>query len=1759
MKGKKLLSLLLALVMTVSMVGAIPAKAANVYSGSLSLEGNEYQTVANLSVHGNSKCMYLKGSDGLSSVPDSWEVGYTAADDNSGIYLDGEKVAGGAIKNYNANFWYMEGWGTGVTQKGQTITIKGNFANGDTIIALEETTFIWDGSRFGEPKETANKSLVDMAIGENGVGGANGFHFVTTEKGVTINDGMEADGTWSTLIYPKAVVDSGVLVNGTYYPVYIKKYGESTYYVDLASAGANSAIAAGSVVTVQGQFGLNGYVVDFNTHEFTYNGSTWACKKILKSGALQLAGNELPNQANTNASGIWGTGDEVLGSAYKNGTTGEQNWNETLIGKTSADGVFFNGTKVEGAHIKKYSDDNNFWYIGGFGTATTVGDTVTVKGDFVLQSNATEMINITESTFTWNGSEWSEDPVYPYNEVTLTSIWTSESKLNNEGTAWNIYANVDGTVPGTAWEIIFNDVTTYVGETEITTDVTVKKSTDTQLYFGIPVSDVLTAQPAEGTRVTFKAGSYTGTLCDANGVAQGDAGIGIKIISDYTMEWDGSKWGDPKVRIDYANITANSISGSWHDEFNRWNLVLGTDNAVPGEVMVQATFDTIEVTINGEEVSLPQGFFKFGENQLFAYIPESILGQEITEDTTIVIKGGKLKSEAQGVGIDIQKDITICINEYGWALEDFIEAPETVALTFTGLDAATGYSNKRNAWHFYLQPTVVAPGIADQSKFMNVKAVYNGAELNVHLDKAAHNDTVFLEILDTDIPKDLTENVTLTIKAGSYSDYLTGAIMAIEKDVVLYGNEYGWSLDGFIKPPAVTTVAFKGINQATGYSEKTQSWHLYLIPSAELPGAADSTAFRYFTVEANGTSEELEMWKAAHEGTAFIEVPTTLLPKSITKDMKLVFKAGTAVGSDQENSIKLAKDLVVYVNQYGFSLDGFLAAPTVHDKNVVLTLDRNTVYGGNQSGLYLDTTDGFPVDTKWATQIKASAYDATAGVYYNGTKVDAALKRYADGKVYLSLADAGITAKDKDKVTVKGVFALGEYGVSYKEVSFYFNGKIWNTTYEAAKPETYTKITGVSLNNVSKWTDNGNRWAIYINVEGNIPGKIDTTYFDYLQVEVNGKAIETRVSHSYQDTLFVPIYEADLPKDAADGTKITIKAGKALAPDMSTGIQWMKDFTLYTYKGTLSETEPTNDTKWIRTTLEGTNGAGYYNVDADAWYLFFETTKELATENGTLYAEFPLVIGGTTHYFVATQESGYLRIQIPTSIIPMNTMSNLKVELLAGTKIYANAGRNGVEIKDGWVGYVYNRAIVDKAVTEIEDSTINITGVQNVTSTTNTAGIKIHHVYLHTDSKFPGTDWYEHYTDFVYYYNGTPITSEIVKATSSTHKLIYFPIIDQKTGEIKEGDIVTIKAGTTVTSAGYKVTIGSDFKLIYRDGMWTELIATDAERPEKTASLWEDFRFKDGYIPTAADEDGSVWGTNESKFNTIYSTAKHKDYTMKFTMTKLYDDEVTSPMSIILRGTPVEEGGELDRTYLNGYVVTLSGSETTNSEGEDIWQQTIHIWKNGQNDSLVDQYRIYYQTIKEDHPFFNYEETYDYEISIYNVTETCVCIDVLVNDELVARCYDDAGSDAADPAINEGTFAICYGCPSHLTDEVDTELTEVISAVDECVVGEEVQFAVTYPFVLEGSDFSVDKDGATIKDGVFVATEVGTYTVSGSYNGKELTAKTIVVNEAPVEEVEAEGSFPIVPVVIAGVVLVLAIAGTVIFFVRKKRGKKDEK
>ena len=535
---------------------------------------------------------------------------------------------------------------------------------------------------------------------------------------------------------------------------------------------------------------------------------------------------------------------------------------------------------------------------------------------------------------------------------------------------------------------------------------------------------------------------------------------------------------------------------------------------------------------------------------------------------------------------------------------------------------------------------------------------------------------------------------------------------------------------------------------------------------------------------------------------------------------------------------------------------------------------------------------------------------------------------------------------------------------------------------------------------------------------------------------------------------------------------------------------------------------------------------------------------------------------GKEHDIIVMRDGNYLFARIPEGALPGNTrFGTIKVK--AGSKGYANSGHNGIVIMNDWECYLYEGLASEVQFEETTRYTFDILGVQAATPTSTQVNL-----YLRVSSEVPGSEWYERYAGFTYYYNGKPIEAEALKPGSSNHKFFYFPLVYKDIGrEPQEGDTVTVYPNTVGYGGGYEIEVTNEFTLVYKDGLWTPYVETDVEAPAPTTdNIWEEFRFEDAYIPVLQDNGKVLW-SNEDKYHDIISIDTHMDYTFNFEVQKVYDDETTPPFYVILRGNQVSEEDAMTAEMLYGYVVQFSAAEIqdpadpTNPEAT-VWSQYISLWKNGVNGALIDQYRVNYVWEQTDHPFFQYEDTHNYEFSIYNITETMACITVKVDGRLVLRYYDTATSDPMDPAVNAGSFVASASCPGYITGDA-VELPEMIIAATECETGDRVRVAATYPSVLTGAVFTVDSADAEVKNGMFVAKKAGTYTISCTYNGKDLGSKTIVVKDPPKRELLDVGGdeeeFPWLIVIIAGGAVIIAAAVLVIILALAKRKKKAAK
>ena len=1746
----KLLKRIGALVLTLALVvGGLPMAYLSVNAG------NDEPSVLTI-VNGGSTYLNLKGTDSLwESQGDMYNM-LSPADSESGIITNDGSSPYWLNKSHGQNCWYaVAGLGEKPAVAGTTITIKGTFkSSSNETVVFEESTFKFDGTEWTKVIPTQEPSVLTIV---------NGASTYLNLKGT--DKLWETEGDIYNMLSP-ADSESGITINDGSSPYWLNKsHGQNCWYA-VAGLGEKPAVA-GTTITIKGTFkSSSNETVVFETSTFVFDGNVWS-KKSMDITEFKAT-----------------TFGSVAQPTFVAGAnSGEGNWHvylksDVALPETAA-GDYLNGFQIsvnsgEPVGIVAFTGDNGglIFYIPEtvLSSPLTNDTTVTLKAGEATAVGGGQKYKLTQDFpmyFSSSDIAWSTKF---YDKITLTGFLDNSTCVENAGgdgvDMWSIFLNTSqelSIAPGTgSYSGLKGKV--EVGQRTEDIDITLSSEATKLGWFSIWSPTLSKEDEQTGFKITIYKGKGEPSDSTCNG---------IQLTEDFTLYrnqygWSTTGFIKPKVHstFTFTGIDTDNTKyapGSGVDD-GRWDVFLNTSAILPGTAGAGQYFAGMKAKLQigeGGEQEISVNIWNEAESKI--WIPLYDVKQDINTIKNFkltICKGKADSSVVTNDGIELTEDYTIYVNEYGISSEGYVKAPVYDKIVFTGYTDDSGCvvnadGQGNDMWSFLVKTSQTLSIKPKEGSYSGLKAklVIGGVETTTDITLISEADKVgwFSIWSPTLSKKDEEKGIKLTICKGTAKASVEGCNgIELTEDFTIYINQYGWSTTELKKEPAYTKFTFNSINSVTAFNEKEDAWDIYLAPSTTLPGTADSTMYNGLKMSVNGGEAfGLNVVKSAHAGTAFMRVSSENLPKKFKGNTEIVISAAKATAKDG-SAIWLTQDFVIYANQYGWSVTGYLSAPSIKQKDAKVALDRAVSYGGNKKGIYLTTTDIFPVDTSWGTHIKAVQYEENSGVFLNGKKLDSAsIIRYTNGKAYISLSDIGLEAKDHDVLTVKGTFALNGTGVVYKEATFHFNGKIWNNTYEAPKPETYKDFNIKSVNLVSGYLDSQKQWNLYFDVDTTLPGNIDQMHFYDFTVQIGSKTITTWGAHSYNHTLYIPIAEADLAKNCPDGTKITIKAGKALGDDQSSGINLVKDFVIYTYKGSIFTEKPTTNTDWQNVSVSQLIRTGSYNKDAECWQMFIKLQEELKTESDTRYLQFPIVVNGKEHKVTAVQEGIYLYVPIGSNILPENAKT-ATITIKSGAESTANAGYNGIKFTEDWNAYLFNGAISEVKFTKVEEIETAIIGLQAVT-----ADPTVSHVYLRLNKEFPGSSWYEYYNDFVYYYNGKRIETYICKADSSNGKVMYFTINTNTLGEPKEGDIIEIRDGEDITCGGYHVTLTKGFKMIFKDGVWSEFVESDEQKPADNESLWSLARFDSAYIPVA-EEDGAVLFSGEDEYPQINSLKKMKDFTVSFTSKKAYDDEIANTFKVILRGNPISETDEMTSTLLYGYVITFSPMEIPNplNPEETVWSGYLELWKNGENMALTDQYRIHYEHERVNNPFFKYNEEYDYEFSIYNVTDTTVCIEAKVNGVTIMRHYDEASSDPMDPAVNDGTFAIIGAGPNYIKDDI-VELSAVIAEKDECETGEEVRVAATYPSVIKGAEFAVDKKGAIVENGVFKAEKEGTYTISCTYEGKELETKTITVTKAAKTDAESE-NFPVVPVVI-GTVSTLLLAAIITFVVIKNKNKKQ--
>ena len=1594
------------------------------------------------------------------------------------------------------------------------VTVKGTFTYQTYSVRFNTITVKYTGNSW-EVIDNPNEDNIEYnrtftllyANDENKYGTANGIF-------LTGDDSIEGDVTWSTFISFDAGNNNGVFLNGTKTDVKMKKINQHDWYVCLSDSGITAV--KNDVITMKGAITHNNKTAVFNEVAFVFDGITWSLKTDVENCSFEQYYINDTDKYGT-SKGIYLKSNDSLEYDAAWGTfisfeSGEEN------------GVFLNDTKTA-VNMKKFTATDWYVCLQDSNISAKNGDRVTVKGAITYKSKKVvfESITLVFDGITWN---LTEDP-----NLETGRTLTLGMQLNNPEKGIYLIGDDGLTAPG--WT---EKVCAYPGEDNGVflngkkTEVYLRKYEDKKWY--VCLGDLgITAKKDD--IVTIK-GVFT----------YGTAKISF---NETDFMFNGTTW-EEKVdtqitALDFVDLLSLS---KYNTETNKWEIFLSTTKNLPGAD--ETTYFDVLMKIGGKNKTIRCK--KSSQQHAFAFeLESSLVPQKPSDEVAITVMRGiyavvgeneKIKLEtdtilyfvngnvsliSSNISVD-EKDITLNIdrkNQSGGTKQGiYLTAIDNVPYDTNWATNTTAYEGKTNG------------------------VFLNGVKTDVFLKKYDTNK-YYVCLSDVNV---IPEEGDIVVIKGIFK---TKNYISSYESYSLVFKDGSWA-DGTEPETKYVTVNVTKYNDSISkYNNNLNRWELYFTTKEKMPGEVDQR-FDSVTMNINGKEYSMPCYHAGHEDAFFVIIEFDKLKKNETAEIKI---SGKAKSEDQIIGVDV-KEFTVYVNKYGVSIDGYVSAIEVKENNVDLILDTTTFnwMAGTESGINLFTNDGFAVDNTWSTPIRAVNYDDNSGIFYNGKRIDAVLKKHTQNCIYLDIAAGGVFAKNKDKITVKGTFSLNGYGVSYNEKSFYYNGQSWSTTYKKAIPKTKVNLTPVGISKTSSYNSERKAWDIYVQVEGQIPGGHDYEY-KTLPCEVNGKTFEVNV-YRVNDSLVFFVPETILPKDAKNGSTITLKAGLASDNYGIYDINLTKDYTAYIYHKAVSGKKPTDNTKHLDITVPGLLRTCTYNEELKVWHLFLKVNEKFDVDDGTEYYDLPVKVNGKTSEDIGVFRSGEcLYIAIPETVLPKDAKSaDLTIE--KGAKAVANSGWNGIRFKNEVKIYMFDGVWNNVKFTDFEETDLTI---KHLNFCSYNKDISRWDVYVNVDKEIPGNNWFEYFDGLTAYLNGKQYTTYANKAESGNNRLLYISLDEAVFGKFKDGDVLYIPKGITYSCGGYKINNMQDFYLQYLNGTWFEYYDTDVKAPEVSNSVWENGRIE-GYIPVQ-EEKGIVFSSVEPT-NIIKSVKDIKDITFKFDVTKMlaFNEELPTN-SIILRGQPLTEGMDVSETALYGYNISFSYIELkeenfpNNPELWGIHSQEIAVWKNGVNYALIDQYRMSYNWRKINHPFFEYDKKYEYTVSIYNVEENVCVIEIYCNNELVMRVVDHASDDPLDPACNAGQFRIYAACPQYLySPAVELENLEV--SKKECYIGEQVRVSATYPAILEGSEYTVDSTDATIKNGVFIATKPGIYTVTGKYNGVSKGKVQIKVSEKPTttNAIKERSDFPILPLAIGGgVAVVLAATAILIVFLKKRKNK----
>ena len=601
---------------------------------------------------------------------------------------------------------------------------------------------------------------------------------------------------------------------------------------------------------------------------------------------------------------------------------------------------------------------------------------------------------------------------------------------------------------------------------------------------------------------------------------------------------------------------------------------------------------------------------------------------------------------------------------------------------------------------------------------------------------------------------------------------------------------------------SVQTVAVTQIYSA-GYASGYWDMQIGISPSITVTGWTWGSDAWNVPVTINETQYDAQVNYVNGGTLSFFFLTNFGTPVSGTQ---FTVKNGSYASVGDEGTLVFEKD---YVFEYNGS-----AWEIVHDVNEQFTV--GSIVQESINVVKLHGTSAMPVKD-WGTSI--TSYQDGALTYQTGdaepVQLNVDIRRPSLDFYYLVLNEknSGLSIQEGDTLRISGKFYMDDYYIEFAPTELKYTGGSWTLVDSGFYDEIELSSLGTCNSN-----GDGNYWDIYVNTTEIVPGTARATQFQDVAVQTGDTSISSVIVNKTGDNqLNVFFYGTrELPTDGsiADGTPLTIKAGKYKAKDGSHGI-WIKtDFTIYAKNGGFTTEEPVT---YQDITFTGFAGdvtrfsGGNWNI----YLLPFSTLP--GTNDSTHFTGLQMKVGEGEAFDITFNPTGYWNsayFAVPADKMPENLADGTKITILAG-KADSDDGSEGINLTSDFVFYAKDGGLTTQ-------EPITYTDFQ-VTGLTSDLGLNADKTawngYFTVDANLPGTAWIDRFP-LTIDVGGVEATVEAMKGNSNE---LYFTV-PVETLPIDTDRTVTIKAGSYACKdnnvrLGY--TIASDFTFYASKHGWS--------------------------------------------------------------------------------------------------------------------------------------------------------------------------------------------------------------------------------------------------------------------------------------------------------------------------------------------------